>query len=701
MKKNQWCQGNRNFRYFSTLRWRLIGGMSLLFFILGILGGLIIYYYSIDMVITQLGERAKDIAITASLMIDAEKHKQLKSPQDESSSTYKEIQKELQKIVNSNKDIDSIYTLVRSNRKYIWRFVIDTYESTDLNNNGQIEPDEEKAHLGEEYDISNYPEMQKAFSGPQADKRVTRDKWGEWISGYAPIYDKSGQAIAIVGVDLSAQKVLSTYKTDIIRRILLVDFLAVLAIGIIIYFITIYINKPVRIICQYISRFNQGDWQTRIKTSGFSQEFKEIAESFNRMAEKIGRSQEELKKKLKLQSIKLNLKNREVIKSNKKLLASQKALVNLLEDLNETKNQIEESKNKYESILENIGEAVLSLDLEGRIINLNLVAEAMIGSESKKILHKKINQIVQFTDEDGQEINPFEKSLKEAKPLKYHNLYLINQKKEQIPVSLTASLLKDINKTTIGTVGVIRDISYEKSLDEMKDEFLSITSHELRAPMTAIKGYLSMVLEGDFGEIPNSIKDILKEVYKSNERLIKLVEDVLNISRIEQGRLEYNIEAVNLAQSIQELKETLGAKAQNKRLYLKINPVDPHLYVLADHDKLQQVLINLVDNAIKFTQKGGVEIKTKITKTKPPMVLIEVIDTGIGIAHKEQKLLFQKFQQLGKVLTRQSGGTGLGLYICKQLVEKMGGKIWLEKSTLGKGSVFAFTIPLFKYGPKK
>ncbi|MGB9680818.1 MAG: ATP-binding protein, partial [Minisyncoccia bacterium] len=111
--------------------------------------------------------------------------------------------------------------------------------------------------------------------------------------------------------------------------------------------------------------------------------------------------------------------------------------------------------------------------------------------------------------------------------------------------------------------------------------------------------------------------------------------------------------------------------------------------------------VNLVGNALKFTQKGGVKIKTEITGIKPKMVLIKVIDTGLGITKKDQKLLFRKFQQLGKILNRQPGGTGLGLYISKQLVEKMGGKIWLEKSVVGKGSVFAFTIPLFKYGKKR
>lgn len=229
-----------------------------------------------------------------------------------------------------------------------------------------------------------------------------------------------------------------------------------------------------------------------------------------------------------------------------------------------------------------------------------------------------------------------------------------------------------------------------KELDKLKDEFVSLASHELRTPMTAIKGSLSTILEGYAGTISPESREFLTAAYNENDRLIRLVNNLLNISRIEAGRFTFNLTKLNINMLIDEVIKNLGMAAQEKNLYLKYEGEKNLPLVYADEDKVKEVLINLIGNALKFTHKGGITVKTE---TKNEMLQIGVCDTGSGIAKEDQELLFKKFSQVKGSYSRQAGGTGLGLYISKQIIEGQKGKVWLE-SVLGQGSTFFFTLPI-------
>lgn len=228
-----------------------------------------------------------------------------------------------------------------------------------------------------------------------------------------------------------------------------------------------------------------------------------------------------------------------------------------------------------------------------------------------------------------------------------------------------------------------------QELDRLKDEFVSLASHELRTPMTAIRGSLSTILDGYVGEISKEARDFLTAAYNENDRLIRLVNNLLNISRIEAGRLMFSLVELDCQSIIREVVKNLSMAAKEKNLFFNYEDT-PISKVLGDQDKIQEVLINLVGNALKFTHQGGVTIKAI---EKEGMALISVTDTGSGITEEDQKLLFKKFSQVGQGYSKQVGGTGLGLYICKKIIEGMKGSIWLE-STIGKGSTFYFTLPL-------
>jgi signal transduction histidine kinase len=231
-----------------------------------------------------------------------------------------------------------------------------------------------------------------------------------------------------------------------------------------------------------------------------------------------------------------------------------------------------------------------------------------------------------------------------------------------------------------------------KKLDKAKTEFISIASHQLRTPLTAIKGYLSLVVEGSYGKISKSIRETLEKTYNANERLILLVEDLLNVSRIESGRMKYDLADVQLEDLVKQSYDSLILKAKGENLFLKINPPKNTLPAFhVDGGKVREVISNFIDNAIKYTEKGGVEVGFE---SDSESVKIIVSDTGIGVPEDEIPYLFKKFSR-GKDTSRLNAtGTGLGLFVAKNIIVAHGGKVWVESDGAGKGSRFYIQLPL-------
>ncbi len=233
--------------------------------------------------------------------------------------------------------------------------------------------------------------------------------------------------------------------------------------------------------------------------------------------------------------------------------------------------------------------------------------------------------------------------------------------------------------------------SVEK-MDSVKDEFISIVSHELRTPMSTIKGYLNMLLAGDAGSVSPQIRDVLTEMLLAVEREIRLVNGMLDISRLEAGKMSFSLKNdVDVVEQARLLIQSLVHAASEKKLSLILETPPGNLpKVQADTDKLIQVLINLVGNAMKFTKKGS--IKVSFYKDGD-FVVTCVTDTGPGIPVDKQNHIFEKFSQASTKKTRISGGSGLGLYISKIIIEKLGGKIWLAEGKSSTGAKFRFSLP--------
>ena len=249
-------------------------------------------------------------------------------------------------------------------------------------------------------------------------------------------------------------------------------------------------------------------------------------------------------------------------------------------------------------------------------------------------------------------------------------------------------------KRRVGMLIILRDITREKTVERLKTEFVSISAHQLRTPLSGIKWTLKMLLEEDLGKISEEQKEFLEKTYKSNERMIRLINDLLNVTRIEEGRFLYNIKSQNIMEIVQEIVASCKVMAKRKRIELgfkKINNKIPEVKI--DTEKMSIAVQNLVDNAIHYTEPGGkVNVSIEYLKDQNN-ILISVADTGIGIPKNQQKRIFKRFFRGVSATKMETVGTGLGLFIAKNIVESHGGKIWFE-STENKGTTFYFTIPV-------
>ncbi|MBM3258047.1 MAG: GAF domain-containing sensor histidine kinase, partial [Candidatus Nealsonbacteria bacterium] len=281
------------------------------------------------------------------------------------------------------------------------------------------------------------------------------------------------------------------------------------------------------------------------------------------------------------------------------------------------------------------------------------------------------------------------------------DLELLNTLSKQAGIAIENALLykktqdfskkleKEVEKATKELKKAYEEL---QKLDKVKSEFVSIASHQLRTPLTAVKGYISMMLEKDYGNPPEKMQLPLKNIYTSNERLIKLVNDLLNVSRIEAGRIEIKKESFSLEEIVKSIIEELKGLAEKKGIYLKLEKPRKSLpNISADKDKIRQTIVNIIDNAIHYTVKGGIVIKIEEYGNK---LRISIKDTGEGMTKTELSCLFESFSR-GKAGTKLwTEGAGLGLYVTKKFIELNKGKIWAESTGKNKGSTFYIELPI-------
>ncbi len=376
-------------------------------------------------------------------------------------------------------------------------------------------------------------------------------------------------------------------------------------------------------------------------------------------------------------------------KIDEKLEDFKSNIVNALKNL-------EEERNKTLAIVSNFIYPIVVLDKENRILLFNQAARKKLGFVSsdygKKILAKGVflSSFRNFIRRDFTS-----KILEKEKATGRLVEELAINKVGQIIFYkvITTKVISTANpKESLGTMKVFYDITRERMIDEMKSEFISIAAHQLRSPLSAIKWSLETVLSEDLGKLNKRQEEIITAAYQSNERMIELVNDLLNISRIEQGRFGYKFKEENIIKVIKKVIEESEQLTKNKNIKVHFEESEGDFMTEIDEEKIELALQNLVENAIKYTLDGGkVEIKIKEDERKKGIVL-EIKDTGVGIPEKEEEKLFTKFFRASNVKKMDTVGTGLGLFIVKNIIDQHKGKIEI-KSKLGKGTLVSIFLP--------
>ncbi len=357
--------------------------------------------------------------------------------------------------------------------------------------------------------------------------------------------------------------------------------------------------------------------------------------------------------------------------------------------------QVEATKSR--AILEGIADGVLVTDAEGHVILFNAACERVLGIERDEIVGRLVTEFIGIYGNAGQAwikaITQWSLEPGSYRPGETFSERLELEDQRVILVHLAPVTTGD---EYLGSVSVIRDITREVEVDRLKSEFVTNVSHELRTPMTSIKGYADILLIGAVGQLSSEQAKFV-EVIKSNaDRLSLLVNDLLDISRIESGKVELAIQAFDMGDLVSEVAETLKGRIDDEHKPMRIQvEVTPNLpLVRGDRKRVTQIIMNLADNAFTYSHADGtIVLRAQLTADE---VLVLVSDSGVGIAPADQPRLFDRFYRGEDALVLASAGTGLGLPIARQLAEMHGGRLWLESSTLGQGSTFGLALPVTK-----
>jgi PAS domain S-box-containing protein len=356
-------------------------------------------------------------------------------------------------------------------------------------------------------------------------------------------------------------------------------------------------------------------------------------------------------------------------------------------------------RERWEAVFRFTEDGIVIFDRQGTIVGFNPAASDITQYHASEALGKSfVNIIKTVSAETGtfEASKPLYRIISEGVTIAKSEELIESRTGNRLWTEISYSpIFDDTGRVTSG-IAIIRNIQKDREIEEIKSDFISIVSHELRTPLTAIKGFLSMILKQDFGALGEKQNHYLSRVYQSNQRMIDLVEDLLESSYIESGKISLTINPVSMENIVGEVVSEVAGKGAAKQIMVKVNRQHRLPLVLADETRLHQILLNLVDNAIKYSNS---ETEVRIDfKVQDDELITIITDHGVGISSTQIERLFTKFGRIYNPMSVQAGGTGLGLYIVKNLVESHGGRIWVT-SREGKGSKFHFSLPIAKQLP--
>ncbi len=485
------------------------------------------------------------------------------------------------------------------------------------------------------YEVENHlyrPEVQEAlYSGIGQSRRFSTTVTEELLYIATVFGEPKSEGVVRLSLPLSDIQLISLH----LKKILFVAFICAFVMAIVISFIAlVFVSKPIKQAAEAAKSIAAGDFSHRIWVAT-NDEIGDLAKTINSMSEQI------------------RLRMEEVMTSTARLKA----------------------------VLLSMFEGVMVVDSAGTILLMNRTLRKFWSLEAEPVGKKPLEvvrniEIQEITDEVLR--NPYGLTRRE--------ISVIVEEERTLLVYATGVIREE---RIDGAVLVFHDITELKKLERIRQDFVANVSHELRTPIASIKGYAETLLEGALEDTENA-EDFVKIIYADADRLARLIDDTLDLSKIESGKLSLAIQPHNLKLLIQRLLGGLRREAGKHSIRIEESIPDTLPAVLADANRLAQVLLNLLDNAVKYNRPGGTITVTAIKEDD--FVRISVSDTGIGIPPKDLPRLFERFYRVDKARSRELGGTGLGLSIVKHIVSTHRGEVFVE-STPGEGSTFSFTIP--------
>ncbi len=379
---------------------------------------------------------------------------------------------------------------------------------------------------------------------------------------------------------------------------------------------------------------------------------------------------------------------------------------------NKLVSSLRDEKRKSDIILQATDDGVVLIDTQNTIQLFNPAAKTITGWPSDEARGLDYHNVLKLVDAQNKPYDetqdPFTKVLKSKSPVRDNAAVVVTKEGKPVSISLSVSPLIDAQNNVNGAVGIFRDVSEERREEQRRAEFISTASHEMRTPVAAIEGYLALALNDHVSKIDTKARDFLEKAHLSTQHLGKLFQDLLTSAKAEDGRLTSHPVVVEMGAFLEQLTNDLRFSATKKNLTTEfvVGAVDPSIidaskeggygkvvrplyYVEADPERLREVVTNLFDNAVKYTESGKISVGLT---GNTEVVQIYIRDTGPGIPTEDIPHLFQKFYRVDSSATRTIGGTGLGLFISRKIIELYNGRIWVE-SELGKGSTFFINVP--------
>lgn len=378
-------------------------------------------------------------------------------------------------------------------------------------------------------------------------------------------------------------------------------------------------------------------------------------------------------------------------------LLGREELLKVLDQLQAEKAKIEAINVRDEALLTSIGDGVVAVDQQGKVIFVNQSAVDMLGLQKADLASVNWFEEISLVDSNDTSVpknrRPMIQAITTQQRIVTNDLTFVRTDNTKLPVAITATPYM-VSGQMSGAILVFKDMTHEREVDRQKTEFISVASHQLRTPLGSMRWNLEMLSKGYYGAITPETADVLQQTLAVNDHTIKLVNTLLNISRIEAGRVQDHASEVNVNELLDVILQEVQPLAQEKQVTINVEKPQTSPVILIDSSRLREVFENVIANAIKYSfPKGQVAINLKQNDAH---VVLEVADQGMGIPQKEQFKVFSRFFRAENALNNEPNGSGFGLFIVKSYIEGWGGKIWFKSPTLpdDKGTTFYLQIPL-------